>query len=563
MSRWPLTMCFAFSAMFCLTVQQADRLEDITAYLSHLTYTVQKEHLGVFNCWLLEFSNNASHSTVLKSLAHKLSAQHAGLLQANHQGNYVPTGREPNMVIIMWEKQEELGGNIYTHQWIANIPPECPTIVLFDRSCDAAQPQQIGTYFVTRNVLYFALIAINEDAIFTFHYLPLRITTHSGFPKLNELFFDRVKTIQYNRFAAAYVADFYTINVCDSLVGEDMKLFTLFAETEQFVANFVQLQCNRSETISLCLSRYDRIHFFVNRFFLVHYNKFAVSSTTMAQIAIATPRGRLLTVWEILLKPFQLSAWTVIFSVLVAFQLVQLCSPTLFANNILALALFGFEKRKLRLTKYGEKIATSALIIFFFQLKCAYEAKLVSYLTETPHLPDAVSVEDLRDRNITVYYKNVNIDYVDKLAGMVATHDGDKFFYDGITLMENREVLVAEKFFADSIEGYGMLYTILPENILEILPFYAFGTNSLYRKRFHKYQQRVFEAGMQIHWRRERFNCFLLHIVSAQHERGAKKRADVTIRYEHLKPLVLFFLAQWALEIVIFLGEMIIGRFGA
>uniref|UniRef100_A0A182MV13 Ionotropic glutamate receptor L-glutamate and glycine-binding domain-containing protein n=1 Tax=Anopheles culicifacies TaxID=139723 RepID=A0A182MV13_9DIPT len=493
MSCWRVARCFACITLLYSTAQ-ADREEDVTAYLSHLTYVLQKQHSGVFNCWLLEFYNNSTKSSMLNSVSHRLYGQYVSVLQADHQFSYQPTLREPNMVIILWGKQEDsnIFESFYASQWVLNIPSDCPTVVLFVTSNHSAHPRLIGAYLEARMVFYFALIAINEDAIFTFRYGPMRITTHTGFPKHHELFFDRLHTMQIKHFTAAYMKDFYTLSFCDRLLGEDMALFVLFAQMQQLVLDVLEVSCSSTETLGHCLSPYHGIHLFVNRVFLMQYNKYAVSSSTMAQIAIATPKGRLLTVWEMLLKPFQTSAWATILAVLVVVQLIQLCAPTLFTNNMLALALFGFERRKLRLTKYVEKMTATALIIFFFQLKCAYEAKLVSYLTETPRLPDALSIEDLRDRNITVHYRSIPIHNVDKLAGMVAKYDSDRFVYDGITLLANREALVAEKFFADNVEGYGMPYTILPDNVFEILPFYVFSAKSLLRKRFHKYQQQDF-----------------------------------------------------------------------
>ncbi|XP_052891240.1 uncharacterized protein LOC128299347 [Anopheles moucheti] len=562
MGRWFVAMCVAFLATFPATVQ-ADRQEDVISYLSNLTNTLQKAHLGVFNCWLLEFYINSTHSSILNSLAHQLHAQHTSLLQANHRAKLVPTIREPNMVIIVWGREEQIAGSMTIHQWVANIPSECPTVVLFVRRSGLVQPWLVGTYLAERMVFHFALIAIDDDAMYTFHYEPMRITTHTGFPAFSELFFDRTKTMQRKLLTAAYFKDYYTSKFCDHLNGEDMALFVLFAEVQQFAVNLLEIQCRTNESYGRCIARYNGTNFIVNRFVVNKYNKYTVSCTAMRQMAIATPKERLLTIWEMLLKPFELSGWAIIFAVLLTCQLFQLCSPTLFANNVLALALFGFEKRKLRLTKHAEKVTASALIVFFFQLKCAYEAKLVSYLTETPRLPDAMTLEDLRDRNITVYYKNDDITYVNVLlAGMVtAPYERETFLFDGITLLENRQLLEAEKMFVDNIEGYGMLYTILPANAYENLPFYVFGEKSVFCKRFQKHQQRMFESGMQLHWRQEHLNCFLLHIVSAHHKRGAYKHPYVAIRFEHLKPLMLFFIVQWTFEIVVFVMELIAGRY--
>ncbi|XP_050079323.1 uncharacterized protein LOC126567133 [Anopheles maculipalpis] len=563
MSRWSLAISFACIVMFCLTVQ-ADRQEEVTAYVSQYAAAKQKQHSGVFNCWILEFyAISNTQSSILSDVTRQLNDQHISVLQSDHQATHVPIYREPNMVIVLWGNDAKTVESFNIHWWISSIPYECPTFILFEVET-MTQPWLIGAYFATRLATNFALIALNVDVMYTFHYEPFRISTYWGFPSHSELFFDRLQTLQKKTINAAFAMDFYTAMFCENLPGEDRSLFILFAETLQFSVNYREMQCGRNETMASCLDRYSDSHIILNRLYLTHYNKFCVSRTAMEQITIATPKGRLLTVWEMLLKPFQQSAWTVIFAIIAACQLVQQLTPTLFVNNLLNLALFGFEKRKLHLTKFIEKVTSTALIILFFQLKCAYEAKLVSYLTETPRVPEARSIEELRARNITVYYGKLNIDHVEKLNGLVALYEGDQMFFDGVTLLDNRESLMAEKLFSENVPNYALPYTILPDNVFEILPFYVFGVKSPFSKRFHTYQQRMFEAGMQLHWRQEYLNCFLLHIVSARHDaRGANTKFNAAIRYDQLKPLMRFFLGLWAFAIVIFVVEIIHGRYSA
>ena len=503
---------------------------------------------------------------MLDNIAQRLSNQDVSLLQADHWGHHVPTLREPNMVIILWENQQQTFDNFYTSQWIVNIPPECPTIVLFELDeTETDQPRKIGDYFQTRLVFYFVLIAINKDAVFCFRYQPLRIKSHSGLPTLDQLFFDRLLTMQFKSLVAGYVKDFYTSIYCEKH-GEDTMLFLLFAETQQLTLHLQQLRCNSNESLAQCVSRYNPIHLILNRFFMAQYDKFAVSGVAMEQFAIATPKGRLLTVWEIMLKPFQHSAWGMILGILVSYQIIHQLKPTLFSNNLLALALFGFDKRQLVLSKSIEKITACALIVLFFHLKCAYEAKLVSYITEAPRVPDAKSVEDLRERNITVHYRNFNISLVHKLNGMVKFYGKDLFEFDGITIVENRAALITEKLFADNMDGYGMQYTLLNEHVYEAIPFYVFGAKSLLVRRFHNFQQRVLEAGMQQRWRREYYNCFLWYIIRdrlkyTHHSERTYDGSSIIISYNHLKPLMLFFFVQWTLEVMVFGIEILVGIF--
>ena len=141
---------------------------------------------------------------------------------------------------------------------------------------------------------------------------------------------------------------------------------------------------------------------------------------------------------------------------------------------------------------------------------------------------------------------------------MVSFYDKDNFVFDGITLVENRAALMMEKLFADKMKGYGMQYTLLNEHVYEAIPFYLFGAKSLLVRRFQKFQQRVFEAGMQQCWRREYYNCFLWYINSGKHQYDIHNGSSAIISYSHLKPLMLFFLAQWAIAIIVFGIEILV-----
>ncbi|EDO63962.1 AGAP006691-PA [Anopheles gambiae str. PEST] len=554
-----VSLILTFYSVHTLPKRQAG----IVDYLAHMAAALQMQHFGVFNCWLLQFSNGTNLSPLLTSIVQRLSNEHISLVQADHSGRHIPTHQEPNMVIMLWGNEQQMLDQFYINQWLWEIPSDCRTIVLFELDASGASslPWQIGEYFESLMLYYVACIAINKNALFSFHYQPLRIVSHSCFPDLSELFFDRLQTIQNKQFAAGYMKDHYTAMYCGQMYGEDTALFLLFVDRLGLTLQLQEVLCDGFESLVSCVARYNGIHFLLNRLYFTQYNKHVISASAMEQFTIATPKGRLLTVWEILLKPFHHSAWGLILGILVTLQLINQLKPTLFSNNLLALALFGFEKHQLRLTKRVEKATAFALIVLFFQLKCAYEAKLVSYIAEPPRLPDAASIEDLRERNIIVHSRKINIMEDDKLNGIVEFYDGVHFKFDGLTLLENRVALVLEKLFADSVEGHGMLYTILQENVYETLPFYALGAKSLLRRRFQTFQQHVFEAGMQQHLRQKQASCLIWYIVKSKKIPGAFDGSSAVIRFDHLKPLMLFFLGQWVLEVMVFMIEMLVERY--
>uniref|UniRef100_A0A8W7PJV0 Uncharacterized protein n=1 Tax=Anopheles coluzzii TaxID=1518534 RepID=A0A8W7PJV0_ANOCL len=74
----------------------------------------------------------------------------------------------------------------------------------------------------------------------------------------------------------------------------------------------------------------------------------------------------------------------------------------LICNDLVLLALTGIEKRSLHTTGRFEKLLAISLIVLFFQLKSAYETKLVSYMIDVPTGPDPKTLDDLRERDLQV-----------------------------------------------------------------------------------------------------------------------------------------------------------------
>ncbi|XP_049278985.1 uncharacterized protein LOC125761674 [Anopheles funestus] len=442
------------------------------------------------------------------------------------------------------------------HQWVANIPFECKTIVLFEGNSNATQPNQIGHYFATMSLWNVILIATNLDAVYAFHYGPLRILKYTNFPSYNVLFFDRLQTLQTRHLLAAYMKDIYTKTRCKNILGEDLSLFKLFADTFNLEFYVEEMQCIKSELPVTCFSRYADKDLLINRFFFQQYNRFAVDCIKMEKIAIATPKGRLLTIWEILLHPFQQPVWWILIAICSGFQLLEIIIPTLFTNSIVGLALFGFEKRQLRFTGRTEKITASAFVVMIFLFKCAYEAKLISYITETPREPSALSIEQLRQRNITVYHKHFNTTHMNKLKGMLATYDGDSLVFEGSTIADNINALNIEMMLND-VEGTP--YKILDETLFEMLPFFTFQPKIAIRQPFLKYQHRVFEAGLPMHWHQKMLNCYRTHVNELKLKTHSNSMENF-IHADKLKPLIMFFSVLWTFATAVFVIEVIVGR---
>uniref|UniRef100_A0A182VS71 Uncharacterized protein n=1 Tax=Anopheles minimus TaxID=112268 RepID=A0A182VS71_9DIPT len=456
----------------------ADRQEDVVQYVNRLVQDEQRDlHVGVFTCWLLQFTNSSSFATLQSGLASRISAHYIGLLQMNHQGKYVPASQEPNMALIL------LGSEIITHsdynpitQWLPHLPIECKTIVLFERTSDTEQVLHIGQYLAMMGVWNVVLIATNIDALYVFHYGPVRVLNYTGYPESSVLFFDRLQSLETRNLNAAYTKDIRLVTPCQNTPAEDFRLFKLFADTVNLQLYTEEMQCHRNE------------------------------------------------------------------------------SPVLCGSSLVGLALFGFEKRLLRFTARSEIVTASALIAMFFLLKCAYEAKLISFITKTPRYPGALSVQELRERNITVYHKNFNTTHMNKLEGMLDVYDGDAIAFEGLTILDNIMVLNIEMLVNDVEDFDETPYNILEEIVFEALPFYSFQPKSPIRKPFLNYHLRVFEAGLPLHWEQETYGCYIAHANNLKLKRPRKPKENF-IHEDKLKPLVLFFSVQWVLAVAVFVAE--------
>uniref|UniRef100_A0A182YM70 Ionotropic glutamate receptor C-terminal domain-containing protein n=1 Tax=Anopheles stephensi TaxID=30069 RepID=A0A182YM70_ANOST len=422
-------------------------------------------------------------------LAYYLSANYMSLMQVKQRGEYTSPLQDPSLAIII------LGNNTIAYSyWLARIPFEATRIVLLERNSDLMQPWIIAHNLAMMMLWNVILIPTNIDAVYTFHYGPLRMLNFTGYPDPALLFYDRLSTLQIRQIRAAFKKDVYTRTLCEAIPGEDLALFQLFADTINMRLYVEEFQCDEAESLVVCSAKYTHVDMVINRFFYQFYNKFSASCMMMEQIAIATPKGRLLTIWEILLQPFQVSVWWSILAICIAFELLEIVFPTLFSNSLISLALFGFEKYQLRFTKSPEKVTASALIMMFFLLKCAYEAKLITYITETPRNPGASSIQALHDRNITVYHKHFDTMHLNKLDGLMENFGGDSIVFQGYTFVDNRIAFIIEMMFNEVDNGRSIPYKILDENVLDILAFYTFQPKSPAQQPFVKYQQRVFET---------------------------------------------------------------------
>ncbi|KFB37035.1 AGAP006691-PA-like protein [Anopheles sinensis] len=135
-----------------------------------------------------------------------------------------------------------------------------------------------------------------------------------------------------------------------------------------------------------------------------------VDGIEMLKLAILAPRGAPVSISSMVLRPFTTGVWIVLLVLCLLSCLGHNVIPSLFQNNLFFLALFGFDKRNLRFTGRCEKQFAISMIILLFQLKCAYETILISYVIERPTEPDPRTIRDLKERNIPLLINDLGFD---------------------------------------------------------------------------------------------------------------------------------------------------------
>ncbi|KAL1397221.1 hypothetical protein pipiens_009917 [Culex pipiens pipiens] len=136
-------------------------------------------------------------------------------------------------------------------------------------------------------------------------------------------------------------------------------------------------------------------------------------------MAVAAPKGHRLTALEIFLVPFELEVWCTLIALLGMCCAVMMFCPIHFENDLILHPLCGFEKKCLDKVSRMEQFVLISLIMFFFLLTNAFEAKIIALMTSIPSTPDPRTLEDLIRQNITIQH---------------AATDDDDFFWTSESL---------------------------------------------------------------------------------------------------------------------------------
>ncbi|XP_050069488.1 uncharacterized protein LOC126557676 [Anopheles maculipalpis] len=505
-----MKLLWCFSVCLYQQALAVYREREVIQYVTNVTRVLAAQRTGSLVCWTLQFSKQHSAELLFNALVQALSVgEHKTILQADHTITYDASHHVPNMVAITLDVLDEVVNveNIYT--WLQAIPVECFVILLFKQTnIDLIVP--IANTFETKAIVNFIMIAVNVDCLYTFHNMPPRAVALTGFPTPEAIVYDRLKDINLGELSASCARDVYTYPFGETVAdGEDIQLFKLFFHRLGMKLSIKPLNCKPLESYVQCLNDQTDTAIFINRFMPHRYENLLVDAIEMYKYGLYVPNGRLLTIMEIFLLPFDISVWGLVGLLCATFCILHRLAPNLYQNNLILLAIFGWEKRSLHRSDRCEKLSAIALIILFFQLTCVYETIIISSMINRPIKRTPKTIQEFLNTNAKVLFDskvldiqpfNMNIREMDIRSKDYRLEDSDNAAKLGNML--SLELAAMDAMNIDQATGRPQ-HVVVQETLLESMAFYYFREKSIFAKRFARFRRLVFEAGLQHCWRKE------------------------------------------------------------
>ncbi|KAL1398989.1 hypothetical protein pipiens_002293 [Culex pipiens pipiens] len=243
-----------------------------------------------------------------------------------------------------------------------------------------------------------------------------------------------------------------------------------------------------------------------------------------SSMVIVTPRGSRFTVDELFSNPLSLVVWIVLVVFLVALKILKIFFPFHFKNDLILVTLCGLEVQSMQKSSRSERMAVTALTIFFFIVLNAYETKLISLMTSKPRHEDIDSIEALNRTGITILLPPGKLSKVEedslnlRFEHISEAMDGDGVLTVGRTYLFDGGSAALLKHMCRGDDKMFSQYKVLDEKVkMTILGNYIFKPDLV--DPFARTHEIMIESGLQ---------SFLKYKLDIQHVGGL-------LRYSYLK----------------------------
>ncbi|EDS39204.1 conserved hypothetical protein [Culex quinquefasciatus] len=285
-----------------------------------------------------------------------------------------------------------------------------------------------------------------------------------------------------------------------------------------------------------------------------------------SSMVIVTPRGSRFTVDELFSNPLSLAVWIVLVVFLVALKILKIFFPSHFKNDLFLVSLCGLEIKSMKKSSSSERMAVTALTIFFFIVLNAYETKLISLMTSKPRNEDIDSIEDLNRTGIAILLPPHKLSKIEeeslnlRFEHISGSMDGDGVLAVGRTYLFDSGSAALLKHMCRGDDKMFSLYKVLDEKVkMTILGNYIFKPDLM--DPFARTHKRMVESGLQ---------SFLKDKLAIQNVGGLlrysylKRPAEVVtvLDIEDLKPAWVSFGIGLLICCGVFCWEVLVGRGG-
>lgn len=221
-----------------------------------------------------------------------------------------------------------------------------------------------------------------------------------------------------------------------------------------------------------------------------------------SSMVIVTPRGSRFTVDELFSNPLSLAVWIVLVVFLVALKILKIFFPSHFKNDLFLVSLCGLEIKSMKKSSSSERMAVTALTIFFFIVLNAYETKLISLMTSKPRNEDIDSIEDLNRTGIAILLPPHKLSKIEeeslnlRFEHISGSMDGDGVLAVGRTYLFDSGSAALLKHMCRGDDKMFSLYKVLDEKVkMTILGNYIFKPDLM--DPFARTHKRMVESGLQ------------------------------------------------------------------
>lgn len=558
----------AFLGLLVTTSTSAeDPTGQVLDYVTSLILYLSNQEPGSFDCWFYENSKQPSMDTVLNAIvsSHRLSLISRRVLYSEGK---VEVQRSPGALIIVVNGNQFMKIALFL---TSSFDRGLKVVVLHNNDnlegfiyiVEALRVMQL------HNVVYIFtdyLVIQNLEAFQKISY------TRTGTVPFHEVFIDPTSNLTGRTFHLSLSSSILWNS--DAYNGYSNELFSGTIQRHGGRAEIHSIDCVQEISIRDCFLKSLNYNSTTTYDFGVNTlsnpditNEFYMHSIVPIPIQIAAPSGRKLTLFDVFMIPFQLELWAFLLTLFVTSALLIMFFLLRFQNNLILLPLCGFEKSSFHQVSSLEKTILTVLIVIYFVLTTAYEAKISAFMTNFPYAPDPRTLDDLLVTGITVEQTDENF-----LTATIEHNPRIKKLFSKIEFNESRKGDWYSRNHA-YIGSRSHFYSCLndPQNFdpetgrrrMVVLDQFTLGIRvgfffTSYRNpvvpKLQRAEFQFFEGG---------FTHFWLQQITRQHY-GAR-HVDIVakgynIGFYEMEPAWYAIVAGWVLGVIVFVAEIIYSK---